>query len=1339
MALFKRAANSMRRFDPEARQLASKPRRKKLFLEQLEYRRLLVAGGIVEAAPFRNEVVLINTPHGSGTGTFITRQDILTAAHVVVQDQGNPTQIQILTSLDANVMDPNGRGHHSYSGAKVTINPGYHPGFVNGKLTVVPNDLAIIHLSELAEDVIPATITSDPVKVLQLMETVGFGLTGKTNGTLMLDGGVRKLGFFEVLETKNDNTFQWSLEQPDGSVNASGDSGGPAFFIADSVGQGLQAPQLVGVTQSGPYGIGLGSPVNSDTPVTDTQVAPYLPWINQTIALNNAGPEVTVMSQSDITVGGAPTSNLRLQFFNAFGIPPTDPLPKVALIGPNNYYNPINTGIGGLVSRSNDGELLTVDYAFAGPGGTWSSAANGLYTVVLSSDTRGNPTNTTKVTTFSVNVPPDTRPPTASLGGTSGITAGKPNVIVNVGYGDDFGVNAATLGNDDVRLITPGGSSLPGRLMISNTISNATGLYVPYEFAAPGGTWDTADNGNYQIVVQGGAVQDTSGHPIATTVIGTISVNIAPASPIAPWALLSAPDITAPAPQATFTITFHDDVGVDVGSITSLSNNGGVVFGERSLGFVSPATLVSISPNTNASTVVATYQCGQNFTAANNGDYFEIGLFEGTAYGWVTDTSGNRAGSGVLGGFAVRISGGTPNSVAPQALVEAPGISFATNQAAVITALFSDNEAVQAASVTSNSLFVIGPNQQQYPVELTTANFGEDVPMMIATYTMQPPAGSWGQADNGLYQVVVRDGTISDISGNATPGYQPNDPQSGVIGTFTVSVSASVTPAPPEASFNGDTITTATPFHSFTVSYSDSNGVDVSTIGNDNVYVTDSSGVFVGFAQLLSVDNTSNGTSRTATYQIAGPGGKWTSDDNGSFNVYMAGADLGGVKGVDGESVFPGPLGTLQVAINSGSVFSWQNSTKPLDVNNDGIVSALDVEILIHDIDLNGIRTLPTLSGTPANYLDINGDGSIGPLDVVSAISFLDNVPVEYSGMFSGTVINAGDPDDNGNNQDFTATLSGPMTVTATPSPLSGDYTFHGHFVNLQVSNLQGSTNPPDDFSTTADFDGTVASLSGSSSQFTLGLNEGTLNCTTTFTPTSFMGNWNLDNPDDPDHSDSGNGAIASSFFNPEIDKAFINTLENSPSTVPPYEPANTAYLVPGSTTSGATIGTGFDLGRHDEDDIRKLELSPDLEAKIIGSGLLATGPGQFTVGPDAASAMQGYRDTHGGNDFTLDDSEVKELDKAVQDYELNQINAAFSKDSSTPFDLIDPAAQTVLASEWHNAGDLSKVAPKFWGYMTSGNYQAAINELNHWYADGSTDQRHQDEAQYLQDNLKSK
>ena len=82
-------------------------------------------------------------------------------------------------------------------------------------------------------------------------------------------------------------------------------------------------------------------------------------------------------------------------------------------------------------------------------------------------------------------------------------------------------------------------------------------------------------------------------------------------------------------------------------------------------------------------------------------------------------------------------------------------------------------------------------------------------------------------------------------------------------------------------------------------------------------------------------------------------------------------------------------LASVLVAIRS----IWQNQENPLDVNNDGSFSPLDILRVVHELNAGGARFLthpPSPPVMPPPFLDVNGDGYLTSADAVFAISCLN-------------------------------------------------------------------------------------------------------------------------------------------------------------------------------------------------------------------------------------------------------------------------------------------------------------------------------------------------------------
>lgn len=85
--------------------------------------------------------------------------------------------------------------------------------------------------------------------------------------------------------------------------------------------------------------------------------------------------------------------------------------------------------------------------------------------------------------------------------------------------------------------------------------------------------------------------------------------------------------------------------------------------------------------------------------------------------------------------------------------------------------------------------------------------------------------------------------------------------------------------------------------------------------------------------------------------------------------------------------------GQDDLTIDAGLWRTWQNPRNPLDVNDDGVVTPLDVLLLINDLNARGTRPLPIPPSPPSlapPYLDVNGDNVIGPLDALIVINYLN-------------------------------------------------------------------------------------------------------------------------------------------------------------------------------------------------------------------------------------------------------------------------------------------------------------------------------------------------------------
>jgi hypothetical protein len=96
------------------------------------------------------------------------------------------------------------------------------------------------------------------------------------------------------------------------------------------------------------------------------------------------------------------------------------------------------------------------------------------------------------------------------------------------------------------------------------------------------------------------------------------------------------------------------------------------------------------------------------------------------------------------------------------------------------------------------------------------------------------------------------------------------------------------------------------------VTYSDNVGIDISTIGTNDIRVTGPNG-YNQSASSVTIDLAGNGTPRTATYSFAPPSGStWSPADNGTYTVQIGTNE---VADTEGAWVTAGQLGSFRVAV----------------------------------------------------------------------------------------------------------------------------------------------------------------------------------------------------------------------------------------------------------------------------------------------------------------------------------------------------------------------------------------------------------------------------------------
>lgn len=105
---------------------------------------------------------------------------------------------------------------------------------------------------------------------------------------------------------------------------------------------------------------------------------------------------------------------------------------------------------------------------------------------------------------------------------------------------------------------------------------------------------------------------------------------------------------------------------------------------------------------------------------------------------------------------------------APTATIYAPDLSFPEpNAVYTITVTYTDDVAVNVASLDSNDIKVTGPMGVNVPVTFLSVDNPTNGPTRTATYRVNAPGGTWDATDWGPYVVTLQANQVRDTSSNA--------------------------------------------------------------------------------------------------------------------------------------------------------------------------------------------------------------------------------------------------------------------------------------------------------------------------------------------------------------------------------------------------------------------------------------------------------------------------------------------------------------------------------------------------------------------------------------------
>jgi hypothetical protein len=211
--------------------------------------------------------------------------------------------------------------------------------------------------------------------------------------------------------------------------------------------------------------------------------------------------------------------------------------------------------------------------------------------------------------------------------------------------------------------------------------------------------------------------------------------------------------------------------------------------------------------------------------------------------------------------------------------------------------------------------------------------------------------------------------------------------------------------------------------YTFQVTYTDDTAINVaSVINNNNAIRVTGPGGFNQPATYVSINNSTNGTPRTATYSITAPGGTFDAADNGTYTVAVQASQ---VTDTSANFVPAGPIGTFRVFVPA--TFTVTNT-------NDAGAGSLRQAI----VDANASAAADTivfqagLTGT-INLTTTDGNTDPSALDIADAVTI--------TGPGAGLITVRRDPAATSNFRVFRIDAPGVQSVTISGLTISGGLT----------------------------------------------------------------------------------------------------------------------------------------------------------------------------------------------------------------------------------------------------------------------------------------------------------
>ena len=185
----------------------------------------------------------------------------------------------------------------------------------------------------------------------------------------------------------------------------------------------------------------------------------------------------------------------------------------------------------------------------------------------------------------------------------------------------------------------------------------------------------------------------------------------------------------------------------------------------------------------------------------------------------------------------------------------------------------------------------------------------------------------------------------------------------------------------PNASLNAMNITTAGTSKLLTVTYTDNVAIDVTDLNNSDIRITGPNG-FNQLGTFVSVNTNTNGTPRTATYQIVGAGGGWDNTDNGLYTVLMEPNQVSDTS--NNNFVASGSIGNFTVNIPTSNTIRIEAESMNLSVPPNSPSGSVPYRIEANSSASGGnLISLKNGGATETGFANYAFTGIAGKYDVV--------------------------------------------------------------------------------------------------------------------------------------------------------------------------------------------------------------------------------------------------------------------------------------------------------------------------------------------------------------------